>query len=215
MSRCVIITAYQSAELSESFRFNPEDFILCADGGYRHTLLAGIRPHLLIGDFDSLDEGALELHEDFEGSGGKIVRLPAEKDDTDTLYCLKYGIKLGYEEFYVLGGLGGRLDHTLANLQSMSYAVDLEKQIWFLDGKNKTTLRNPGETTIPREDGFKLSLFSFGDFCEGVSIEGVKYPLSECRLSNSFPLGVSNEFVEDFAVISHTSGKLLIVLSKD
>lgn len=215
MNRCVIITAYQSEDLSENFQFSPEDFVLCADGGYRHALSAGIRPHLLIGDFDSLDESALDLQNDFEDGGGKIVRLPAEKDDTDTLYCLKYGIKLGYEVFYVLGGLGGRLDHTLANLQSMSYTADLGKQIWFLDGKNKTTLRTPGEITIQKEDGFKLSLFSFGDFCEGVSIKGVKYPLCNCRLNNSFPLGVSNEFADDFAVISHTAGKLLIVLSKD
>ncbi|MDF3003052.1 MAG: thiamine diphosphokinase, partial [Bacillota bacterium] len=138
-----------------------------------------------------------------------------EKDDTDTLYCLKYGIELGFEEFYILGGLGGRLDHTMANLQTMSYAIDRQKNIWFLDGKNKTTLRNPGEHTIPKEEGIKLSLFSFGDFCQGVSIKGVKYPLDNCRLENSFPLGVSNEFTDDFAAISHTAGKLLIVLSQD
>lgn len=215
MNRCVIITAFQSISLPQAFDFCQSDFIICADGGYDHAMQGGIHPHVLIGDFDSLGKEALELQKDFEDSGGRVLRLPAEKDDTDTLYCLKYGIKLGFEDFFILGGLGGRLDHTIANLQTMSYAIDRQKKIWFLDGKNKATLRNPGELTIPKEDGMKLSLFSFGDSCQGVSIKGVKYPLDSCRLENSFPLGVSNEFAEDSAAISHTAGKLLIVLSQD
>lgn len=215
MNRCVIITAFQSICLRQAFDFYQSDFIICADGGYDHATQGGIHPHVLIGDFDSLGKEALELLKDFEGSGGCVLRLPVEKDDTDTLYCLKYGIELGFEDFFILGGLGGRLDHTIANLQTMSYAIDRQKNIWFLDGKNKTTLRNPGELTIPKEDGMKLSLFSFGDSCQGVSIKGVKYPLDNCRLENSFPLGVSNEFAEDSAAISHTAGKLLIVLSQD
>ncbi|MDF3003432.1 MAG: thiamine diphosphokinase, partial [Bacillota bacterium] len=91
MNRCVIITAFQSAPLLHSFDFHQSDFIICADGGYMHAAQVGLRPHVLIGDFDSLGKEALELQKDFEGSGGRIIRLPAEKDDTDTLYCLKYG----------------------------------------------------------------------------------------------------------------------------
>lgn len=189
-----------------------DDFIICADGGFLHARSEGIEPDILIGDFDSMND----IPDDFvSGCGCEIIRLAAEKDDTDTMICLKYGIEHGYEEFFILGGLGGRLDHTVANLQTMSYAIDRKKSVWFLDGKNRTTLRTPGKLTVKKEDGFKISLFAFTESCEGVCISGVKYPLKDCVLGNSFPLGVSNEFLSDQAEISHTSGKLLIILSRD
>ncbi|MDD3168535.1 MAG: thiamine diphosphokinase, partial [Eubacteriales bacterium] len=156
---------------------------------------------------------------DFSVSGpcgsGIILRYAAEKDDTDTMICLKYAIDQGFDELTVLGGLGGRLDHTIANLQTMSYAIDAGKTIWFLDGKNRATLRNPGSLKVQKAEGYKISLFAYGDQCGGVSIRGVKYPLENCLLNHSFPLGISNEFLKEKVEISHSSGKLLIILSHD
>lgn len=217
LSRCVIITSYQSALLKESFDFRKDDYIICADGGYSFARMEGIKPNVLIGDFDSMDfnEAESDLRNIGTRSSCDVIRVAAEKDDTDTMICLQYGMNKGFDEFFILGGLGGRLDHTIANLQTMSYAVDHQRTIWFLDGKNKATLRNPGRITIQKLTGFKISLFTFGDSCDGVSIQGVKYPLESCPLNNSFPLGVSNEFVEENAEISHTIGKLLIILSRD
>jgi len=217
LSRCVIITSYQSDLLKESFDFRKDDFILCADGGYSFARMEGIKPNVLIGDFDSMNFSDIESDLRNKGSinNCEVIRVAVEKDDTDTMICLQYGIDKGFDEFFIIGGLGGRLDHTIANLQTMSYAVDHQHTIWFLDGKNRATLRNPGRITIQKLAGFKISLFTFGDSCDGVSIQGVKYPLENCLLNNSFPLGVSNEFVEENAEISHTSGKLLIILSRD
>lgn len=174
-------------------------------------------PDVVIGDFDSsgYDEIANDLRVPDSRGKCRILRYTAEKDDTDTMICLKYAIEQGFDDITVLGGLGGRLDHTVANLQTMSHAVDAGKTIWFLDGKNKATLRNPGQLTVHKAEGYKISLFAFGDCCEGVAIRGVKYPLENCLLTNSFPLGVSNEFIEKKAEISHGSGKLLIILSHD
>ena len=216
LNRCIIITSYQSALLKDSCEFRAGDFILCADGGYSHARKAGIVPHAVIGDFDSTDYKTIE--DDLARSSlseCRVIRVAAEKDDTDTLICLKYGIDQGYEEFFILGGLGGRLDHTVANLQTMCYAVEQGKTIWFLDGKNRATLREPGRLTIEAIKDYKISLFAFGETCEGVSISGVKYPLRNHLLKNDFPLGVSNEFLEKNAEISHTEGKLLIILSQD
>lgn len=212
LKRCVIITSFQSALLKESFQFQEDDYIICADGGYTHAHLEGIKPNVIIGDFDSMNCDPVGF---VPGHDCEVIRLSAEKDDTDTMICLKYGIEHGYENFFILGGLGGRLDHTIANLQTMSYAIDYQKSIWFLDGKNRTTLRNPGNLTIHKIEGSKISLFTFTDFCDGVCISGVRYPLENCYLTNSFPLGVSNEFLEEAANISHSSGKLLIILSRD
>lgn len=217
MSRCIIITSFQSASLREFFAFRRDDFIICADGGYFFAKAEDIKPQMIIGDFDSIDVHSIE--EDLEGSeldgSCRIVRVEEEKDDTDTMICLRYGIDQGFQEFYVLGGLGGRLDHIIANLQTMSYAVDRGISIWFLDGKNRATLRNPGKLAVSKINGYKISLFAFGDQCEGVSIRGVKYPLENYLLKNHFPIGVSNEFYEYHAEISHETGKLLIVLSHD
>ena len=217
LNRCVIITSYQSALLAESYEFCQDDCIICADGGYSHARAERIRPDVVIGDFDSVDYAFIE--DDLKKSGlyenCRIIRAAAEKDDTDTLICLKYGMDQGFREFFVLGGLGGRLDHTVANLQTMSHAVDGGSTIWFLDGKNRATLRNPGSLTVPRLEGYKISLFAFEAVCEGVTIRGVKYPLTDHLLKNNFPLGVSNEFLEKNAEISHTSGKLLVILSHD
>jgi thiamine pyrophosphokinase len=209
-------SSYQSASPNEAFEFRPDDYILCADGGYSHAREAGIAPHAVIGDFDSIAYKTIE--EDLARSGlpeCRILRVAAEKDDTDTLICLKYGIDQGYDEFFLIGGLGGRLDHTVANLQTMCYAAEHGKTIWILDGKNRATLREPGSLTIEAIKDHKISLFAFGEACEGVSISGVKYPLRNHRLKNDFPLGVSNEFLEKNAQVSHTAGKLLIVLSQD
>jgi thiamine pyrophosphokinase len=216
LNRCVIITSYQSASLKESMEIRPDDFIICADGGYSHARSAGIVPHMVIGDFDSVEYGSIEndIKRD-RLTGCRIERVAAEKDDTDTMICVKYGIDQGYDDFFIIGGLGGRLDHTVANLQTMSYAVEQGKTIWFLDGKNRATLRQPGSLTVEALEDYKISLFAFGESCEGVSISGVKYPLRNHMLTNNFPLGVSNEFLEIKAEISHTSGKLLVILSQD
>ncbi|MDD4564308.1 MAG: thiamine diphosphokinase [Eubacteriales bacterium] len=213
MSRCIIITSCQSARLREFFDFCDDDFIICADGGYSHACTEEIRADVLIGDFDSLNYDDLENSS--SGNGCRVFRQEIEKDYTDTMICLMYGIKQGFNEFYILGGLGGRLDHTVANLQVMSHAIDNGKSIWILDGRNRTTLRNPGSITIQRLDGYKLSLLSYSEVCDGITITGVKYPLTNRKLNHSCTLGISNEFIDAKAKISHKSGKLLIILSQD
>lgn len=216
LNRCVIITAYQSTPLRDSCSFVDDDFIICADGGYTFARAEGILPDLVIGDFDSGDLSRLESDlKNPEMHRCKVIRIPAEKDDTDTMLCLKYGIELGYSDFIILGGLGGRLDHTAANLQTLCYAAEQGKNVWFLDGKNHATVRMPGIFMISRLEGFKLSVFSFGDACHGVCLSGVKYPLKDYLLKNNFPIGVSNEFTEKQAAIEHRTGRLLIILSQD
>lgn len=213
LNRCIIITGYhtESIRLKEYFSFEEGDFIICADGGYSQAKLEGIQPDMVIGDFDSVKYDSID--NELEASG-RVIRVASEKDDTDTMICLKYGIKRGFDDFFILGGLGGRLDHTIANLQTMSYALDQGKSIWILDGKNRTTLRTPGSLKIERLEDYFISLFSYGASCSGVTIRGVKYPLENHLLTSSFPLGVSNEFLKEIAEINHSSGRLLIVLSQ-
>jgi thiamine pyrophosphokinase len=207
LKRCIIITSNQSSKIRDQISIKEDDFVICADGGYRFATEEGIRPDVIIGDFDS-------FHGEID-EGVKTIKANVDKDDTDTMLCLKHGIEKGCDSFIIVGGLGGRLDHTLANLQCMAYAIDQEKSIWIVDGKNRATMLGYGTIKLVKRPGTMLSIFSYTDQCRGVNVRGVKWPLIDATLDNSSPLGVSNEFQEDFALIENQDGKLLIILSED
>jgi thiamine pyrophosphokinase len=209
MKRCVIITAYHPypTDIRENVGLCDNDFVICADGGYMYARKENIVPDVIIGDFDSWQGG---YPEDI-----KIIRYPKEKDDTDTLLCFKFGMELGFSDFVISGGMGGRIDHTVANLQCMSFAVENGKKIWMTDNRNSVTMISGGEITIKKKEGCKLSLLSFSGECRGVSAKGVKYPLENAVLRSDFPIGASNEFVGETALITCLSGQLLICLTAE
>ena len=198
--RCVVFTAHCEGDPRAAYSPEPDDFVLCADGGWQLAAGIGVEPALVIGDFDSSeapDAGAVERH-------------PVMKDDTDTMLCLKHGLRLGYERFLFVGGFGGRLDHTLANLQTLAYAAAHGAQAAMDDGLCRVAVVKDGALTVKRRPG-KLSLFSMGDRCTGVNISGALYELTDGELTNAFPLGVSNEYREDEVSISVREGLLLVV----
>lgn len=210
--RCVIITAHHAVFPFDPREIREKDVIYCADGGYLAAQEAGLIPQLLIGDFDSLT--ASDLAKTLPPSC-EVIRLVPEKDDTDTMMCLKEGLGRGFHQFLIIGGLSGRLDHTMANLQTLAYATEAGALLRIIDGPNEATMLRNSAINITRREGWKVSLFSFSSVCQGVSISGVKYPLKQAVLHNSFPLGVSNEFVEKEATIEVQEGQLLIILSQD
>ena len=183
----------------------PGDMVICADGGIRHAEALGLIPDLVVGDFDSYG------YRDFPC---ETQVFQSEKDDTDMLIAIKAGLAAGYRSFALYGGLGGRLDHTVANLQHLLYLSDHNAQGCLLDAKNEAFIIDKSRM-IPRKKGYKLSFFSADTACCGVSLRGVKYPLAEATLTNAFPLGVSNEFAGDRCEVSLRSGRLLCILSKD
>lgn len=228
-TRCIVITSYLDGLIKDCIQLNSTDYIICADGGYDLAKKESIVPHLIIGDFDSMV--AKDIWIEAETGLTEIVKVPSEKDDTDTMLCVKHGLEMGFHQMIILGGIGGRLDHTLANLQALSYFVDTcssqanlsgkEKSIWLLSNKNKATLIENEEISITQEFPIrnrqsKLSLVSYSEKCIGTTITNVKYPLKEATLTHSVPLGISNEFLGDSPVtIKVLDGKLLILLSID
>lgn len=204
--RCVLFTAYIRGDVREAYTPREDDYVLCADGGYAHALAAGIQPDLVIGDGDSLHNANVPSE--------LMLRVPVEKDDTDTMLCIRYALKEGFKECVIVGGVGGRLDHTIANLQTIAFAHEHGMHTTLCDTRNCVLLHSPGELTLPRKDGFTLSLFSYTERCEGVTIRGVHYPLTDAQLTQAFPLGVSNAFEEKYAHISLRKGLLLVVMSK-
>lgn len=209
---CTIITAYNPNGLPELVRRQEDSFIICADGGFLYARREGLRPHLIIGDFDSAPAGTLPENDPFF-EGVPIVHVPSEKDDTDTMLCVKKGLELGMDRFLIAGGIGGRLDHTIANIQSLAYLREHGADAVMADPENRVMVAAPGTLLLEREPGFKFSLFAYSDKCSGVTLRGAKYPLDDALLEQSFPIGVSNEFAEDTVSVTFTEGRLLVIMS--
>ena len=191
------------------------DLVIAADSGYLTARRFGIIPDILLGDLDSLDKSALSPHE--LDTLEKII-VPAIKDDTDTQLAVDTALERGAENIYIIGGLGGRLDHTLSSVFLLEYIVDRGACCMMTDGRNTVrVLSADGECrSITVKRGYiYLSLVSLSDACLGVSVSGVFYPLDGVRLTRKYSYAVSNEITADFAEISLCDGVMLIIESRD
>lgn len=179
--------------------------ILCADSGLQLAQRMGVAPSLVLGDFDSL--GALP--------DAPYYQAPVEKDDTDTVLAVRFGLEKGCRRFMIYGALGGRFDHSYANIQTLLFLHQHDAS-GILVGENDLLMLQRAGTTVeyPKREGFTLSVFSLTPQCEGVNIHGVKYPLENATLTIYHPLGVSNEITDERAVLHVEQGILLIVQSK-
>lgn len=201
MKRCFIFAAGTFFGLRE--RPAEGDLIIAADAGYRNCSAAGLTPHLLLGDFDSMDQP-----EDF----ANVLRSPVEKDDTDTMLAVKTGLEKGCKEFYLYGGTGGkRLDHTLANLQTLLYLRRRGARGYLYDDDFVWTAIENEELTVEKtvEWGF-FSAFCLGDRAEGVDEEGFQYPLRDAVLTPEFPIAVSNHILKPRARVAVRKGVLIV-----
>ena len=194
---CYIVCALpQNHTLSPA----PGDLVIAADGGYAH--LNGIHADLVVGDFDSLG---------FVPAGESVVRHPAEKDDTDTMLAARIGIARGYHAFVLLGGVGGRLDHTLANIQTLAFLRENGARA-ALRGEEETITFLQNESLRFRA-GIRgiVSVFSFGAVAKGVYERGLAYALTDATLTDTNPLGVSNAFTGEAAEVSVREGRLVVL----
>lgn len=182
-------------------RLQEGDKLIAADGGYAALTRLGLTPHLVVGDFDSL--GSLPNHPN-------VHKLPCVKDDTDIGYAIKVGLNEGYTRFILLGGIGGRLDHTIANLQLLEY-LSSHGALGILAGGGYAATTTNTSFVFPAECSGYCSVFCQSGAARGVTLEGLKYSLTDGELSANFPLGVSNEFLGVPARISVREGTLLLV----
>ncbi len=209
--RCVIIASGRlSARLAAGIRrVAEESLVICADGGYDQALKNGIRPDVVLGDFDSVK--ARNFHDqDFE-----VITYPAEKDATDTMLAAEEALKRGCRHIDIYGGLGGRMDHTVANVFTLNYIGRHGGIGRLYDEKNEIFMLFESYLEVRRRPGWKISLLPFSERCEGVYISGVKYPLENASLKRDSTLGVSNEFLEKTARIRVKKGSIMIILSRD
>ena len=199
MSKCVIFCAGELDSLAAPL--NQGDFVIAADGGLLHARALGITPDLVLGDFDSLG---------FVPAGATV--FPVEKDDPDSMLAVREGLARGFQEFWLYGGLDGkRLDHTVANFQTLQFLAD-QGAFGYLIGKDYlvTVVKN-GLLEFPAEAQGILSLFCLGTDAGGVTLTGLQYTLVNGTLTAGLPLGVSNHFIGEKATISVKDGSLLAI----
>lgn len=186
----------------------PRDrFIIAADKGYEHLKNQGIQADLAVGDFDSLNYIPVDI---------SVVRHPVEKDDTDTMLAIKEGLARGYRRFLLYGCLGGeRMEHSIANLQALSFIASQGGMGFLLDRSNVITAICNSKLMFDAGESGDISVFCLGADAEGVNIKGLHYELTNATLTSHFPLGVSNHFTGKVGFISVKNGTLHILWRKD
>lgn len=199
MRECVIFCAAECDGLARPI--GPESFVIAADGGLRHTEKLGIAPDAVLGDFDSLGlcpEGANVF--------------PVEKDDTDAMLAVRLGLRRGCGEFLLYGSLDGpRLDHTVANFQTLQFLAEHGAAGYLIGNTTMVTVVKNGKITFPAGLSGTISVFCMGSDAVGVTEKGLFYGLENGTLSSGFPLGVSNHFTGEAAEISVKNGSLLVL----
>ena len=178
------------------------DFVIAADGGLKYLRESEIEADLVIGDFDSY--GSIPTSEN-------VIGLPCEKDDTDTAAAVIEAVKMGYKNFVLHGMVGGRFDHTVANLQLIARITKAGMKASIDAGENTYTSLTNGKIKLSKLDGGFISVFSHSDLSKGVTIKNLKYEVENVELQNSVALGVSNEFKGEDAFIEVKNGTLLII----
>lgn len=185
---------------------NEEDFIICADGGYKYSALLGREADLVVGDFDSY--GSVPETE------RKIV-APCEKDDTDMALAVKEGLKCGYKNFVLFGALGGsRIDHSIGNIRLLAYIASMGGKGEIHHGNTILTAFSNSEITFCEEYKGYVSVFSLTEKSEGVTIENLKYPVQNFTMKYNLTRGLSNEFLGKKSSISVENGTLLVIYNK-
>jgi len=197
-----IYCIFGAGEYGAELRLPEDPFVTAADAGYLYLTEKGVTPDLIVGDFDSL--GSVP---DFPS----VTVLPVKKDDTDTLFAVRDGFERGFDTFYIYGGLGGNLDHTLANIQVLSFIAENGGKGLLLGKDSDVCIIKDSTLRFPLGYKGRISVFAFGSAAHGVTEKGLEYELDDASLTPSFPLGVSNSFMGAEAEISVKNGSLCIV----
>lgn len=191
-----------------------EDLVIAVDGGINYCGVLNIEPDILIGDFDSVNETQREaILQMKEEAPERVVVLKPEKDDTDMLAALRLGLEKGYDYFLIYGGCGGRMEHTLANIQCLLFLKNNGAVGYLMDGSGMVFVMKNEEVKLRDNLEGYFSLFCLGKEAKGVTIRGMKYELTDFVMTNDFPIGVSNEFIGKEATISVEDGELVGIVN--
>ncbi|MBR5572695.1 MAG: thiamine diphosphokinase [Oscillospiraceae bacterium] len=183
-------------------RLYADDYVVFCDSGLKHLEGLQVKPSLIVGDFDSHEQPHLDV---------ETIVLPCEKDDTDTVFAVKEAVKRGFDEFLLVGAVGARLDHTLANVSILLYLDSLGKKGRIIDDYSEMEIVSQEPVSIPGQYAF-FSLLNITGCARGITVTGAKYPLQDAEITCEYQYGVSNEVLAgEQATVSVKEGKLLLI----
>ncbi len=203
MKRCVIVGGadINNYEYIKNCLHN-DDFVVFCDSGLKHLKGLGVSPNLIVGDFDSHENPNLDV---------ETIVLPCEKDDTDTVYAVKEAIKRGFDEFLLIGVIGGRLDHTLGNVSILLHLESLGKKGKIIDDYSEMEIVSKEPAFIDDSYAF-FSLLNITGTAKGVTIRNAKYPLDNAEITCEYQYAVSNEVISGkIAEVFVQNGKALLI----
>jgi thiamine pyrophosphokinase len=205
VKKCIIIGSAPGSRIPADVDFS-DSYVICADGGLDIAKQNNIVPDLLISDFDSVQADLPQ--------GVETIRLQTEKDDTDMMAAIREALRRGYNSFTLLCSLGGRMDHSYANLCALQFLVSQGYRAEIADDNCRVFLLSDGRMTLSDLKGRTVSVFPFGSaFCT-VSYVGMKYPLRDACISSVNPIGISNVILTNRAqIIVHSGNALIFLLS--
>lgn len=187
-------------------RLRDDDFLVSVDAGQRHVEKLGLKADLYIGDFDSSEVPITDV---------ETLTYPIEKDDTDTMLAIKAGLARGCRSFIIFGGMGGRFDHTIANIHALCYADKHNASAALADENNFVFVLRNDSAIIENNKNEKISLFALNGAAHGVTLEGFYYKLNNASLFGHDPVGTSNYLIKPTGKITVKKGTLLVVISKE
>lgn len=203
MRRCVVIGGADIGRYDRVRAYlREDDFDICCDCGLRHLSGLGVSPDLIVGDFDSHEDPLLDV---------ETITLPREKDDTDTVFAVKEALRRGFQDFLLVGAVGGRLDHTLGNVSLLLMLDAQGKSAAVLDDYSE--MRIVSDEPVEIEDRFAyFSLLNISGTARGIEIKNAKYPLTNAEITCEYQYGISNEVLPgETAAVSVKEGRLLLI----
>ncbi|MFA7467102.1 MAG: thiamine diphosphokinase [Desulfotomaculaceae bacterium] len=208
--RCVIITGGTVENLQWLSEFiDAKDRVICVDGGARYAAALELIPDIIIGDMDSLDHKELDR---LVGLGAAVREYPPDKDDTDTALAMAEALSGSPEEIIIVGALGTRFDHSLANVHLLCVALDRGVKARIINEYNEISLVSPhASALLDGRPGDLFSLLPLTEQVTGVNVKGVRWPLENATFRIGNPYGVSNRLAEGKVDISVSSGLLLLI----
>ena len=192
---------------------NKYELLIAADSGMEFLFRNNLTPDVIAGDFDSVGQ---EAYEHFADAELEILRLNPIKDDTDTEFVIREAIRRGATSITILGGTGTRLDHVLGNVHLLGIGLECDVKIELVDAHNRIRMVSK-ELVLGKETQFGdfVSILPFAGDAKGVTLKGFKYPLEKAVVQSFSSLGISNEIVEEEAVVQVEEGVLLVIESRD
>lgn len=187
--------------------------IIGSDKGLEALDKCNIKPNYIIGDFDSINSDILNKYLNIKEI--KIIRLKPEKDFTDTHMALKLAIDLKSTQITIVGGIGTRIDHTMANISILKEALDNNVSCKLLNENNDISLINKSISIIKDSKYPYISLIPLTTLVDGITLKGFKYNLNNAKMKIGQSIGVSNEQIKEKATIDIKEGILIIIKSKD